>query len=175
VPGQLFAGEAYLVSEASVRNIQLILMESTKGTILSMLLIFVSSLLPDPDTPYSPSRPNLQTWILSIAYELAILVVCFVDTIQPKYESQDALVAACEALCAVRFMILSIMVAIYLVSRRSVDDAKLDSESESLLSPDQGGNYGSTATGTNQSSKDAQSVSAFDYLAGFRDLIPFLW
>lgn len=67
------------------------------------------------------------------------------------------------------------MAILFVFSRRVVDESNSDSETESLLSPEQSVHYGSTPAAPPQGSKDAQTVSAFDYLAGFRDLIPYLW
>lgn len=88
---------------------------------------------------------------------------------------QNALEISCEALGAARLVILSLMAILFVFSRRRMDDANSDSETESLLSPEQSVHYGSTPATASPSSKDAQTVSAFDYLAGFRDLIPYLW
>ncbi|KAK7562339.1 putative transport protein [Phyllosticta paracitricarpa] len=145
---------------------------------LSMLLIYCSTLLPDPDTPYTPSRPNLQTWLLSVVYEIAILLMCLTELSGWGQEGQSALVVTCEAFSAARVVVLGTMSALYLLSRRRIDDTTSDSERESLLSDEQNvQQYGSspTAVGADPRSKDAQTVSAFDYLAGFRDLLPYLW
>ncbi|KAH9864482.1 hypothetical protein J1614_010416, partial [Plenodomus biglobosus] len=157
IPGLLFSGEAYL------------------GGITSILLIFCSSLLPDPDLPYSPNRLNFQTWLLSIVYEAAILAMCFISTRDLTNKDHNALSIACEALGAARIVLLSGMAILFVFSRRAVDDSNSDSETESLLSPEQSVHYGSTPAAAAQGLKDAQAVSAFDYLAGFRDLIPYLW
>ncbi|EMD58423.1 hypothetical protein COCSADRAFT_350841 [Bipolaris sorokiniana ND90Pr] len=133
------------------------------GAIISILLIFCSSLLPDPDIPYSPNNANFQTWLLSIVYEAAILIICFISANNLNNGRQNALEISCEALGAARLVILSLMAILFVFSRRRMDDANSDSETESLL------------TTASPSSKDAQTVSAFDYLAGFRDLIPYLW
>ena len=143
-----------------------------------MLLIFCGSLLPDPDLPYSPSRSNLQTWVLSIAYEVAILIMCLISEMNSEGPSrQSALAVACEALSASRVVVLSIMAVMFLVSRRTGDSMGSDSERESLLSEEQSvQQYGSAEAGAaDTTAKDAQTVSAFDYLAGFRDLVPYLW
>ncbi|KAF1362641.1 putative transport protein [Lizonia empirigonia] len=131
-------------------HIILAILLRTKGTTVSILLIFCSSLLPDPDASYSPSQSNFQTWILSIAYEVIILSMYSLSTTRSKKEALNGLVIACGALGAARAAVLCVMAVMFLLSRRPIDDAK-------------------------QISKDAQMVSAFDYLAGFRDLIPYLW
>ncbi|KAK8157454.1 heavy metal tolerance protein [Phyllosticta citrichinensis] len=157
--GSLFVGEAYL------------------GSMLSMLLIFCSTLLPDPDVPYTTARSNLQTWLLSAAYEAAILIMCL-TRISTDQGGQSALVVTCEALSAARVVVLSLMSALFLLSRRRIDDTTSDEERESLLSEEQNvTHYGSSvaAAAADPRSKDAQTVSAFDYLAGFRDLLPYLW
>lgn len=146
-----------------------------QGGIVSILLIVCSSLLPDPDLPYSPNRPNFLTWLLSIVYEAAIIVICFASVRNSPDVPHNTLSIACEALGAARIVILSIVAILFVFSKLVVEEANSDSETESLLSPEQSLHYGSTPAAASQSSKDAQTVSAFDYLAGFRDLIPYLW
>lgn len=144
-----------------------------KASILSVFLIYFCSLLPDPDWPYSPLPPNFQTWLWSMLGEVLLMIPCFFGPwLEKKWKVP--IVVSSVTLPAARIFILSIMSATFFASRRTYDASSTNEERDPLLRTQQDSQGHGSILSTSRAC-DAQAVSTFEYLRGFRDLIPYLW
>lgn len=142
-----------------------------------MFLLFFSSLLPDPDTPYRPSAINGFTWLTAVVFEtaLAILGSLNISKLTAAPNGLRRLYAACLLLGYIRIVCL-VLCCNFLYE---TPEKEGDSESSTLLGSDgeDVGHYGATEAPKKTPTPliDAQSTNWLDYLVGFGKLFPLLW
>ncbi|KAI3326353.1 P-loop containing nucleoside triphosphate hydrolase protein [Xylariaceae sp. AK1471] len=139
-------------------------------------LFYLAGLLPDPDTPYSQSQPELHMWIISVIYETVWLFTCKV----PCFSCQSIWEVGLFIHGASRVLIFICLITIYWGTARKKHEKHYGTleENRSFLNCENR-SYGASelSVGQNGYAKkgDAQTATWVEYALGFRKLIPFLW
>ena len=146
-----------------------------KASYLGTFLYFAAGLLPDPEGPFQPERPNWYTWILAIVFEAVIIVLT--QVMASRLGGLGELESAETALGAFRvatLLVMSIVFALIDYSWRITRFSAIDEREGLLENSVNGSGYGITAT-PKPRIRDAQSTGWLDYFVGFSTLFPYIW
>ncbi|KAH8585421.1 putative ABC heavy metal transporter [Bisporella sp. PMI_857] len=147
-------------------------LQAKLASFVALAVFFGSGLLPDPDGPFKPGRPNCHAWLVAIAFEISLAII---DNIKAANPSQLWIIAS--ILGGLRILILLLMTAVFVYheQRKLWKEFGTDEERESFASNRDGNspNYGAAKPPDIQGqARDGGWLAYFD---GFRRLFPYIW
>jgi len=145
-----------------------------------MLLLFISGLLPDPDTSFALNDPDFCTWIVAFAFEVVLLALNTAATVQqPNRRYVFPGYAFNITLQCTRTMLLFAMMSLYSSTchRWSCLDG-ISEEAKPLQQGNETTEYGTIdESQQNQpkiQSQDAQTAGWVEYFYSFRALFLYI-
>ena len=143
-----------------------------KASEVGVLMYFGAGLLPDPDTPFKPSKSNYHTWLIAMTFELLMLVATHLTA--SASHGLTHLEASELALGCARFIMLLIM-SMVLVPAHCGRLRKGQGERQTLLDEGEPVSKYDSFPGILEKVGDAQSTGWLDYFIGFSALFPYIW
>ncbi|KAK8044767.1 ABC transporter [Apiospora rasikravindrae] len=152
-----------------------------KSSTTAVGLFYCVGLLPDPDVPYTVSKVQNCSWLISLIFEVVQIVYL------PGNHFQHGWIAILlTTFASLRVLILICMIALFKAASHNVSNRhhirRDPEESAGLLERNAGenGSYGAARTEDNgnkasRPTGDAQTTSWLDYFLGFRKLFPYIW
>ncbi|TVY93794.1 ABC transporter, partial [Lachnellula willkommii] len=147
-------------------------LEAKLASFIALAVFFGSGLLPDPDGPFKPGRPNYHAWLVAVAFEISLALIC-----SSKTASSSPLRVIASALGGLRILILLLMTAAFLYQerRRLQKDFGTDGERQSFIGNGNGDSLNYGATKPSQSHAPGRGRGWLAYFDGFRRLFPYIW